>query len=203
MQIQFFGTVPPGCLIMTEGVGGGGGGGVVLDWRFLAVSLPVSAPRCVTLALFQGTIRTPWKSWRMRCQDDSVLLPEWPGWFFSTFSLAFRGEGGEGHFACYMSPAAASVHLPQLVRTMGGRRCWWTGGAVGGGVTDSSYNTARPNPAQADVPIIKAQLNSLLPSVGPFEGWGEAGVGGLGHPLTASQQSSIRLDSAVQMFITE
>lgn len=62
---------------------------------------------------------------------------------------------------------------------------------------DSSSNTTRPNLAQADVPLIKAQLNSLLPLVGLWGG------GVLGQPLTASQQSSIRLDLAVQMFITK
>lgn len=63
---------------------------------------------------------------------------------------------------------------------------------------DSSSNTTRPNLAQADVPLIKAQPNSLLPLVGR---WG--GGRSLGQPLTASQQSGIRLDSAAQMFITK
>lgn len=55
---------------------------------------------------------------------------------------------------------------------------WGRGALVGGGsggAMDSSSNTTRPNLAQADVPLIKAQLNSLLPLVGR---WGGGGWGG-------------------------
>lgn len=71
---------------------------------------------------------------------------------------------------------------------------------------DSSSNTTtttRPNLAQADVPLIKAQLNSLRLWSGGWRGLvvGEGGEGG--QPLTASQQSKAASGSAVQMFITK
>lgn len=94
------------------------GGGVVLDRRFLAVSLVVSPPCCVTLAPFQGTIRPPRKAGGLDarmivccCQNGLLVflffLVVCFAFFFLAFSLAFRGGGSEGHLACYTFPVAS------------------------------------------------------------------------------------------------
>lgn len=86
------------------------------------MSLLVSAPCCVTLAPFQGTIRPPRKAGGLdarmivcRCQNGTIVflffvfccLFVYLLFFFIYFSLALRGEASEGHFARYMFPVAS------------------------------------------------------------------------------------------------
>lgn len=181
---------------------GGQRGGGVLDRRFLAVSLVVSPPCCVTLAPFQGTIRPPRKAGGLDARMIVCCCQNGPGlfWvflfvcfgvcFFFSFYLSFWWRGKRRalsmlHASCSLLSSSSSIspYRGEGV-AMGG------GGAVMDSSSNTTTTTTRPNLAQADVPLIKAQLNSLRLWSG---GWRGLVVGGAAADRLSAKQSSIRL----------